>query len=80
MEVIMAEDVKLSKAGNARKNFVRFFKDIRSELKKVIWPTRSQLINNTITVIAVCFIIGGIIWVFDVGLDVMVKTFLTQKG
>ncbi len=76
----MAEDVKLSKAGNARKNFVRFFKDIRSELKKVIWPTRSQLINNTITVIAVCFIIGGIIWVFDVGLDVMVKTFLTQKG
>lgn len=42
-----------------------FLKEIRSELKKVIWPTKSQLINNTLTVLAFCLIMGAMIWVAD---------------
>ncbi len=42
-----------------------FFKEIRSELKKVIWPSKSQLINNTLTVIAFCIVVGAIIWIAD---------------
>ena len=30
-----------------------FFKGVKSELKKVVWPTKSQLINNTITGVTV---------------------------
>lgn len=29
----------------------QYFKDVRSELKKVVWPSRSQLIASTIIVI-----------------------------
>ena len=75
----MAEDVKVSKVGNARKGITRFIKEIRSELKKVIWPSRQQLINNTVTVLLACLIIGVIIWAFDFTLSYLVDTFLTRK-
>ncbi len=52
---------------NAKKQnkVVRFFKEIKSELKKVTWPTKKQVLNNTLIVIAVVVIIGIIIAIFD---------------
>lgn len=61
----MAEEAKGSKLEKAGKNTGRFFREIRSELKKVIWPTKKQLINYTMTVLASCLAIGVIIWVAD---------------
>ncbi len=61
----MTENTRTSKLANARKKVVRFFKDIRSELKKVIWPTKKQLINSTVSVLLICLIVGAIIWVSD---------------
>lgn len=61
----MNENTRTSKLANTRKKVVRFFKDIRSELKKVIWPTRKQLINSTVSVLLICLIVGAIIWVSD---------------
>ena len=43
----------------------RWFKELRAELKKVMWPTRKQTINNTAIVIACCAVVGVFIWVFD---------------
>ena len=64
----MAENVSVSKFTAFRKNFVRFIKDVRQELKKVIWPNREQLINNTVTVLLSCLIVGIIIWAVDLGI------------
>ena len=44
---------------------IKFFKEVKSELKKVVWPSRKQVVNNTLIVIAAVLIIGIIIWVFD---------------
>mgnify|MGYP005840891543 CR=1 FL=1 len=74
----MAENVSVSKFTAARKNLVRFFKDIRAELKKVIWPTRAQLINNTVTVLLACFVIGAIIWIIDLGLTKVIELTLAR--
>jgi len=74
----MAENVSVSKFAAARKNIVRFFKEIRMELKKVVWPTRKQLVNNTITVLIACLIIGAIIWIVDFGLKKIVELTLTK--
>ncbi len=65
----MAEEVikKESKASNLRKSLTRFFKDVKSELKKVIWPNRQQLTNNTLTVLLACLVVGIIIWIADFG-------------
>lgn len=43
----------------------RWFREMRSELKKVVWPTKSQMINNVIIVLICCLIVGIFIWVFD---------------
>jgi len=43
----------------------RYFRELKSELKKVVWPTKSQLINNTLIVLLCVLIVGIFIWVFD---------------
>jgi preprotein translocase subunit SecE len=75
----MADEVKVSKFATTRKNLVKFFKEVRSELKKVIWPSRTQLRNNTFTVLACCLIVGAIIWVVDYGLGQVIQNTLTGK-
>ena len=44
---------------------VKFFREVKSELKKVVWPSRKQTINNTLIVIASVIVIGIVIWAFD---------------
>ena len=43
----------------------KWLKDMKSELKKVQWPTRQQTINNTLIVIACVIVVGVFIWIFD---------------
>lgn len=74
----MAENAGTSKLAVARKNLVRFFKDIRTELKKVIWPTRQQLLNNTVTVLLTCLVVGAIIWIADEVLTKIVEWTLAK--
>ncbi len=68
----MAEKESTSKIAKLKNKTVRFFKDVRAELKKVIWPTRQQLVNNTVTVLLTCLVIGAIIWVADFALSEIV--------
>lgn len=46
-----------------------FFKDVKAELKKVIWPTKKQLVNNTVAVISIVLIVGIAVLVLDVCLE-----------
>ena len=48
-----------------------FFKGMASELKKVTWPTRHQVLVNTLSVLAFCLVIGLIIWLCDTGLQAL---------
>ena len=59
----MAETEK--KKANIFRRIGKWFKEMRSELKKVQWPTRKQTINNTIIVIVCCIVVGIFIWLFD---------------
>ncbi len=46
-----------------------FFKGVKSELKKVVWPTRKQLINNTIMVLILVVALSIIVLGFDMILE-----------
>ena len=46
-----------------------FFKGVKSELKKVVWPTRKQLINNTIMVLILVVDLSIIVLGFDMILE-----------
>ena len=57
---------KVSKEENkAKQEKKHYFKDFKAELKKVIWPTPKQLVNNTITVIAMVLITAVIVFALD---------------
>ena len=43
----------------------RYFRELRSELKKVVWPTPKQVLKNTLIVLASVVIVGIFIWMFD---------------
>ena len=43
----------------------KHIREIRQELKKVVWPTWPQLVQNTLTVLFACLLIGSAIWIFD---------------
>jgi len=38
-----------------------FFKNMRAELKKVVWPTRAQVIKGTVTVVVFVLIVTAIL-------------------
>ena len=44
----------------------RYFRELRSELKKVVWPPPKQVVKNTLIVLAAVLIVGIFIWVFDI--------------
>ena len=48
-----------------------FWKDFKAELKKVIWPTPKQIVNNTATVIGIVLITVAIVFVLDVAFDAL---------
>ena len=43
----------------------RYFRELRSELKKVVWPTPKQVLKNALIVLACVVLVGVFIWLFD---------------
>lgn len=43
----------------------KYCREMKSELKKVVWPTKKQLLNNTAVVVVCSIIVGAFIWIFD---------------
>ncbi|OKZ56503.1 MAG: preprotein translocase subunit SecE [Clostridium sp. 26_21] len=46
-----------------------FFKDFKAELKRVIWPTPKQLVNNTTAVVTIVIITAIIVFALDAVFD-----------
>ena len=49
------------------RRFSKWFREMRSELKKVVWPSGKQLVNNTVVVLVAVLIVGIIVCLFDLG-------------
>lgn len=64
---------KEAKTKKETKNKKSFFKDFKAELKKVIWPTPKQLVNNTVAVVVIVIITAAIVFVLDFAFDLFNK-------
>ncbi len=47
------------------KKAVRFFKDLKSEWKKIVWPSKKTVKNNTLVVLAFTGLAAVSIWILD---------------
>ena len=43
----------------------KWFREMKSELKKVVWPSGKQLVNNTLVVLAAVLVVGVVVCLFD---------------
>ncbi|MEN6310514.1 MAG: preprotein translocase subunit SecE [Acidobacteriota bacterium] len=48
------------------KRFGNFLKDVKSEIKKVTWPARTEVYSTTIVVIAATIFFGFYLFLMDV--------------
>lgn len=61
----------------AKKQKKNWFKGLKAEFSKIIWPDRQSLTNETVAVLAVSVLLGVIIAVVDIivrfGIEFIVK-------
>ncbi|MBQ9058853.1 MAG: preprotein translocase subunit SecE [Atopobiaceae bacterium] len=58
----------------------RYFKAVRSEMRKVVWPSREELRNYSIAVIAMLVVFGVAIWLIDTGVTAALVAFAGLGG
>ena len=51
-----------AKAGAKKGKMSTYFKGVKAEMKKVIWPTRKELVNYTGVVILISLMVGVVVW------------------
>ncbi|MBW1726675.1 MAG: preprotein translocase subunit SecE [Deltaproteobacteria bacterium] len=55
---------------------IQFLREVKVELKKVVWPTRKQTLSSTIVVIILTVIIACFLGVADLGLSSLIRVVL----
>ncbi|MCM1529396.1 MAG: preprotein translocase subunit SecE [Alistipes sp.] len=58
---------KKDKSQKKPNRFVKWFKDLKIEFKKVVWPTKKTVINNTTVVLIVVALSSVIVGLLDTG-------------
>ncbi|MBQ9661923.1 MAG: preprotein translocase subunit SecE [Oscillospiraceae bacterium] len=58
----------------------KWFREMRSELKKVIWPTGEVLAKNTAISVAVMIVSAVVLWGFDELAQMLVRALFTLVG
>ena len=70
----MAEEAK------KKKDRGLWFREMKSELKKVVWPNKKTVLKNTGTVLLCSLVIGACIWIFDFAAVSVVDLILSLFG
>ena len=55
---------------------IQFFKESRAELKKVVWPTRADVLSSIKVVIISTFIVAIILGLLDLGFSELFRLIL----
>jgi preprotein translocase subunit SecE len=58
----------------------QFAGDARTEVRKVVWPTRQETMQTTLVVIVMVLILGIILWLFDMMLMGILRFLTGQDG
>ena len=62
------------------KRIGKWFREMKSELKKVVWPTAKQTTQGTIVAIVVMVIFAIVLWGFDQAAEAAVKALINIFG
>jgi preprotein translocase subunit SecE len=57
---------------------IQFLREVRTELKKVTWPSRKDTLSGTLVVLVAVFIIAIFLGIVDSGLSNLIKQLLKR--
>ena len=63
-------------AEEKKKDRTKWFREMKSELKKVVWPSGKETMKNTGTVLLCSLSVGAFIWIFDAVAVLAVNTLI----
>ena len=69
----MAENNKAKK-----RNAGKFFRETKSEIKKVSWPSKTQLFHNTAVILAFVVIMTAILFLFDIAFELGIGSIIKR--
>jgi preprotein translocase subunit SecE len=75
LEIVGAMEFSIKEKFEAAKQFLR---EVRTELKKVTWPSRKDTLSGTLVVLVAVFIIAIFLGVVDSGLSNLIKELLKR--
>lgn len=78
-ENAVKKEKKPSKIIGFFKGIGKYFRDVVTEMKKIVWPSKKQVLNNTLVVIAVVIVAGLFIFGLD-SLFGLVLKFVLQRA
>ena len=58
------------------KRVAKWFRDMRSELKKVVWPTPKQTAKGSLVAIVMMVVCAVVLWGFDSAAHAVVKALI----
>jgi preprotein translocase subunit SecE len=62
------------------RNALVYLGEARTEVRKVVWPTRKETMQGTLAVIAMVIAVALILWIFDSILAWIVRTLVGRGG
>lgn len=62
------------------KRIGKWFREMKSELNKVVWPGKSQVANNTLVALVVMAFSAVVLWGFDKAAGALIKAITTLAG
>ncbi len=61
----------------AKNRVLKYLNECKEELKKVVWPTKKQVINHTWLVIGISFAVAAFLglsdYLFNIGIEKLIK-------
>ena len=53
-----------------------WFKGLKAEFKKIIWPDKKSLVKQSVSVIIISVVLGGVIALLDLGIQYVINLIL----
>ena len=82
--LLLSDAIEVAESKGAKKpilkRIVLFFRDYKSEAKKIVWPGLRDVLKNTVIVLIMCLLIGALIWLVDLGLGTLLDWILGLKS
>lgn len=66
----------MAKEKKKRASFGEYFKGVRTEMKKVVWPTKKEMVSYTAVVVMTCAVFALGFWLVDTGVLVALREIL----